>query len=300
MSEKRPILVAGSTGQLARCLKELACKRGLPLVARGRPDFNIESAKSIAGVVAAVRPGLIINAAGYTAVDKAESDPEHAFTINREGAGWLAAAAAASQIPYIYVSSDYVFDGRKPSPYLEEDTPSPLSVYGRSKLEGEAAVRAAYPAAMVLRTSWIYSPFGNNFVKTMLRLGESREVVRVVDDQHGAPTAASDLASAVLEISQRMLADPCEGQGEIYHLTARGNTTWHGFASEIFAGWKGRGRRVPVLKPITTADYPLAAQRPANSRLDCTKIERALGIRLPHWHESIGACLDSLAAGTQS
>jgi dTDP-4-dehydrorhamnose reductase len=294
MSEDRPILVAGRNGQVARCLAEAARRGGVRLVALGRPDLDIADARSAAQAIGAARPSLIVNAAAYTAVDKAESEPEQAFAINRDGAGRLAAAAAAARLPFVHISTDYVFDGRKPTPYREGDATAPLGVYGRSKLEGEAAVREACPGALVLRTSWVYSPYGQNFVRTMLGLAETRKVVRVVDDQRGAPTAAADIASAVLAMAPLMLSGRCGGG--LYHLSAGGSTTWHGFAAAIFAGWKSRGRRVPVLEPITTADYPTPARRPANSQLDCGKIACDLGVRLPPWQQSLAACLDVLAA----
>jgi dTDP-4-dehydrorhamnose reductase len=290
-----PILVAGRTGQVARSLAEEARWSGIRLVALGRPDLNLADARSIGRAVAAIKPCLIINAAAYTAVDKAESEPAPVFTVNRDGAGQLATAAATAQVPLIHISTDYVFDGLKPSPYVENDPPAPLGIYGRSKLEGEAAVREACPRALVLRTSWLYSPYGQNFVRTMLRLAGSRDEVRVVADQRGTPTAARDIAAAILKIAPQMLAGRCDGG--LYHLAANGSTTWHGLAAAIFANWSRRGRRVPMsVKPITTAEYPLPARRPANSQLDCGKIERDLGVRLPHWEASLSACLDRLAA----
>ena len=182
-----PILVAGRSGQLARCLVESAAQREAPLVAIGRPELDVEDARSIEHAARMVKPSAIVNAAAYTAVDRAESEPGRAFAVNRDGAERLAVEAQRLGVPLVHISTEYVFDGRKSSPYTEEDAPAPLGVYGRSKLEGEAAVRNACPAALVLRTSWIYSPHGHNFVKTMLRLGETRDHVRVVDDRWGSP-----------------------------------------------------------------------------------------------------------------
>jgi dTDP-4-dehydrorhamnose reductase len=218
------------------------------------------------------------------------------LAVNRDGAGTLAAAAARLGVPFVHVSTDYVFDGRKDGTYVEEDTPAPLGAYGRSKLAGEAAVRAACPAGVILRTAWVYSPFGQNFVTTMLRLAAMREKVQVVDDQHGTPTAAFDLAGAILDLVEQLTGAPRDHDyGGIYHLAADGETTWHGFAAAIFAGWARRGRRVPTLEAITTAQYPTAARRPANSRLDCSKIARTFGLRLPPWRSSLERCLDELA-----
>jgi dTDP-4-dehydrorhamnose reductase len=295
MSAHRPILVAGKTGQLARCLVQEARRRGTALVALGRPEFDLTQLERLAQAVAAHAPRALVNAAAYTAVDKAEAEPALAMAVNRDGAGALAAAAARLGVPFIHVSTDYVFDGRKDGAYVEEDTPSPLGVYGRSKLEGEAAVAGAYPAGVILRTSWVYSPFGQNFVTTILRLAATREKVGVVHDQHGAPTAAFDLADGILDLIDRLAAAREDNTGGIYHLAAAGETTWHGFAAAIFAGWARRGHRVPALEAITTAQYPTAAQRPANSRLDCSKIARVFGLRLAPWQSSLERCLDELA-----
>jgi dTDP-4-dehydrorhamnose reductase len=295
MSGLRPILVAGKTGQLARCLVQEARRRGTALVALGRPELDLTQPDTIAQVIEAHAPRAIVNAAAYTAVDKAEAEPALAMAVNRDGAGALAAAAARLRVPFIHVSTDYVFDGRKQGAYVEEDAAAPLGAYGRSKLEGEAAVAAAYPAGVILRTSWVYSPFGQNFVLTMLRLAATREKVGVVADQHGAPTAASDLADAILDLIDRLAAARERDAGGIYHLAAAGETTWHGFAAAIFAGWARRGGRVPALEAITTAQYPTAAWRPANSRLDCSKAARVFGLALPPWRSSLERCLDELA-----
>lgn len=295
MRSTRPIFVAGKAGQLARSLADLAAQREVPLLALGRPELDLEQPNKIQHLVATLRPCAIINAAAYTAVDQAEFEPERALAVNRDGAALLAAAAARFRIPFIHVSTDYVFDGRKASPYQESDAPSPLGAYGRSKLEGERAVCNAYPAAFVLRTSWAYSRHGHNFVRTMLRLAETRELVRVVDDQYGAPTATSDLARTMLDFLARFETGEYAACPGIYHLTAAGETTWYGFAAAIFAGWARRGGRVPILERVGTADYPTPARRPANCRLDCSRIERYLGFRLPPWQLSLELCLDELA-----
>ena len=200
MESAAPIFVAGKSGQLGRCLSDIARRRNIRIAVAGRPDFDIEQSESIDRVLNAVTPQIIINAAAYTAVDKAETEPERCYLVNRDGAGQLAAAAWRRKVPFIHISTDYVFDGRKPSPYREDDGTTPLGVYGDSKLEGELAVLAAHPEALILRTSWVYSPFGSNFVKTVLQLAESRPLLRVVDDQRGCPTSAHDLAAALLDI----------------------------------------------------------------------------------------------------
>jgi dTDP-4-dehydrorhamnose reductase len=295
MNLTRRILVAGKTGQLARAIAELTCECAIPLVTVGPPELDLQDDDSVERVVTAIAPKAIVNAAAYNLVDKAESEPERAFGVNRDGAARLAAAAAKFKIPFVHVSTDYVFDGSKASPYHEDDVPAPLSIYGRSKLEGEIAVRNAYADAVVIRTSWLFSRFGQNFVKTMLRLADSG-VVSVVDDQRGAPTGARDLAGAILTVLEQIAGNEASSRAGVYHLACGGETTWCGFARAIYAGWAERGRHIPALKPITTADYPTPARRPANSRLDCSKIERTFGIRLPPWQKALDLCLDDLAA----
>src|SRR5262245_6408165 len=269
----RPILVAGRSGQLARCLVEAADQRGIRMVAIGRPELDVEDPTSVDRIARAVDPSAMVNAAAYTAVDRAESEPERAFAVNRDGAEHVALEAQRRGIPLIHMSTDYVFDGQKSSPYIEEDPVAPLAVYGRSKLEGETVVLKACPAALVLRTSWVYSPFGHNFVKSMLRLAKTRDHVRVVEDQTGSPPAADDLANAVLDILGRLGGEGFGSRAGVYHLAAQGETTWHGFASAIFAGWARRGgSQVKKLIAIKSAEFAACARRPANSRLDCSKI----------------------------
>jgi dTDP-4-dehydrorhamnose reductase len=289
MTAGTPILVAGKNGQLARSLATQAKRRDTPLQAIGRPEIDLMRPESIHAVLSAVRPRAIVNAAAYTAVDRAEIDSANAFAVNSTGAACLAEAAAKFGIPLIHVSTDYVFDGRKRAPYVEEDSPSPLGVYGASKLGGEIAVRRAHPAATILRTAWLYSVWPPNFVATMLRLASERPVLRVVDDQCGNPTSAFDLADAILD-----LIDRPECRGALYHLSGRGETTWYGFAEAIFEGWSQRGRRVSRLERISTQDYGAPAPRPADSRLDCSKAEGDLGISLPDWRNSLEACLDAM------
>src|SRR5450755_3212488 len=228
---ERPILVAGKSGQLARCLLDSTVLHNVPIVAVGRPELDLESGEGINRVMAAVEPSAIVNAAAYTAVDPAEAEPKRAFAVNCDGAALLADAAARRGIPFIQISTDYVFDGSKRSPYREDDVPAPLNVYGSSKLASETAVLKAYPCAAVIRTSWVYSPYGNNFVRTMLRLSETQQTVRVVDDQRGTPTSAADLAAAILAIVERLRSpNGCDDAG-IYHLAGDGETSWHGFAT---------------------------------------------------------------------
>jgi dTDP-4-dehydrorhamnose reductase len=289
-----PILVAGKSGQLARSLRDAAALRGVPMVAVGRPELDLESGDGIDRALAEVEPSVIVNAAAYTAVDPAEAEPGRAFLINCGGAALLADAAARHGIPFIQISTDYVFDGRKRLLYREDDVPAPLNVYGSSKLAGEATVLKACPWTAVIRTSWVYSPYGQNFVRTMLRLSETQPVVRVVDDQRGTPTSAADLADAILVIAERLRSANGRDDAGIYHLAGEGETSWYGFAAAIFTSLARRGRQLPRLQPITTAEYPTPARRPRNSCLDSSKAERIFGVRLPPWRSSLEACLDQL------
>ena len=289
------ILVAGAQGQLARALAEAAQRHGSHQVAvLGRPRLDLLDHVTIAKAMADVEPGLVVNAAAYTAVDKAESDRATAFAVNRDGAGALAAAARASDIPIIHVSTDYVFDGRKIGAYVETDATNPLGVYAKSKLEGEQAVAAANPRHVILRTAWLYAPYGANFLCTMLRLARERPELRVVADQHGQPTYVPHLAEALLAIAGVLAGKQRQDIWGTYHIAAGGETTWHGFAGAIVrAGARLGTPQVPVI-PITTAEYPTLAARPANSRLDCSKLERTFGVRLPHWQQGLAACIAEL------
>lgn len=290
----RPILIAGRNGQLAKCLRDLAAMRGLPAVALGRPELDLENRDGIDKLIASIAPSAIINTAAYTAVDQAESETAKVFSINRDGAAALGDVAWQMNIPLIHLSTDYVFDGAKSDAYDETDIPAPLNVYGASKLAGEAAVLAAHPLATVIRCSWLYSPYGGNFVRTMLRLCETRQIVRVVRDQCGNPTYAFDLAEAVLRIAQRSITDDRRTTAGIFHLAGQGEASWHDFAQAIFHARSRRSARIPALEAITTEEFPTAARRPRNSRLDSSKAERVFGIRLAPWRHSLEACLDQL------
>ena len=296
----RSILVAGKSGQLARCLRDAATQRNVWLATVGRPDLDLESSAGIDDLVAAIAPTAIINAAAYTAVDRAEAEPESASMINRDGAARLASAAKRRAIPFVHISTDYVFSGDKLSPYQEADIPAPLNAYGRSKREGEIAVLDAYPRAVVIRTSWLYSPYGHNFVRTMLRLSTTRTSVRVVNDQRSTPTSASDLANGLLDIVQQLDVDRGGDTAGIYHLAGQGETTWYGFAEAIFANLARRGQPVPRLQDITTDEYPTPARRPQNSCLDSGNAGRVFGVRLAPWQASLERCLDHLAMQMES
>ena len=277
------VVVTGRSGQLAAALAELASgSSGIELLMLGRPEFDLGSPAGTVDQIEILRPDLVINTAAYTAVDNAEAEPERAFAINRDGAALVARAASQMNVPLVHISTDYVFDGRKPEPYVERDEPRPLNVYGRSKLEGERAVLEAHPEALILRTSWVFSAFGTNFVKTMLKIGSERSALKVVSDQVGNPTSATDLAAAILRIAPALRGEP----GGLYHLTGEGSTSWHGFAAFIFQESLRHGGPAPLLEAIPSANYKMAAVRPDNSRLDCAAFASRFGVKLRPWREA--------------
>ncbi|WP_417461660.1 dTDP-4-dehydrorhamnose reductase [Kordiimonas sp.] len=295
------VFVAGKSGQLARALVQLngqaAGSSTLEISCFGRPDFDLASLENAHSTIAAFKPDAIINAAAYTAVDAAEDDEENAFLINAVGAENLAKTAATLNVPFLHVSTDYVFDGEKDGPYTEQDAPNPQGAYGRSKLEGEVRVMIANPRSLIFRTAWVYSPFGKNFVKTMLGLAEKRDELGVVADQVGNPTYAPDIAAALLAICHGLTETPNPGPlAGLYHLAGTGTTSWHGFAEKAFELGAHYGHPVPRVGELTTAEYPTAAKRPANSRLDCSKLRDIFGITLPHWHHSLERCVTTLLA----
>ncbi|WP_102957974.1 dTDP-4-dehydrorhamnose reductase [Mangrovicella endophytica] len=288
------VLVTGTAGQVSQSLQALSSPE-IEIVAVGRPRLDLADPASVAAAIEDVQPHAVVNAAAYTAVDKAESDETAAFAVNRDGAGAVAAAAAAGGIPIVHLSTDYVFPGDKTEPYQEADIVGPTSVYGRSKLAGEQAVAAANPAHVILRTAWVYSPYGANFVKTMLRLAADRDTVRVVADQQGTPTHAGDIAAAIAIVLQQIAADP---QGSswrgVFHMTGSGETSWAGFAEAIFAASRGLGGPSAVVQPITTAEYPTPARRPANSRLSNARFRSTFGHSLPDWQDGTRRCVAAL------
>lgn len=289
------VLVVGRVGQIATELLARLPARGHEATGLEPPELDITSADSIAAAFARLRPEAVINAAAYTAVDRAEDEPALAHAVNGTGPGLLGATAARAGIPVLHYSTDYVFDGTKGAPYVEEDAPNPVGVYGASKLEGERALHAANPRSTTLRTAWVCSPHGGNFVKTILRLAGEREELRVVADQHGAPSFADDLAEAAIALLPRLAAAPAgDASFGVFHLTGAPHTTWHGFTAAILAGAAARGRRVPRLLPITTAEYPTRARRPADGRLDCGRARRVLGLEAADWRAALDRCLDAL------
>ncbi len=282
------ILVTGGSGQLARAL---AAARPVRVV--GRPEFDFDRPDSMIGVLRAARPTLLVNAAAYTAVDKAESEPEAADRANHLGPGLLARFCAEEGIPLIHVSTDYVFDGLKGAPYVETDPTSPTGVYGATKLVGERAVMAAGGHATVLRTAWVYSPWGKNFVLTMRNAAKKTDTLRVVADQIGCPTSAADLAGAILAIADRVGAGWDARYGGVFHACGTGEASWHGLAEAVFARAAIHGQRVPTVLPIATADWPTPARRPPDSRLDSGKLAKVFGVTLPEWRRSVETVVDA-------
>jgi dTDP-4-dehydrorhamnose reductase len=289
----KKVFVTGIHGQLCKSLADLAGEYPeLNMVFNGRPEFDLGATAKAERIVHDAKPDLILNAAAYTAVDKAESEPDLAFAVNCEGAAAMARVARDLDIPIIHVSTDYVFSGQSSNPYVETDATGPLGIYGASKLAGEDAVRNITSKHCILRTSWVYSEHGNNFVKTMLRLGAERETLRVVADQRGCPTFAGDLAAAALAIVT-VLGGVQKSFGT-FHAAGQGTTTWAELAKEIFAVKSRMGLSVPRIESITTGDYPTPARRPMNSVLDCSKLADVFGIVLPPWQQSLRGCVESL------
>lgn len=291
--------MTGGPGQLVLSLVERGAAYGserFDVVAVGPPELDLAAPDDdrVHAALAAARPDVIVNAAAHTAVDKAEREPELAFAINADGAGAVARAAARLGVPLVHVSTDYVFSGDKPEPYLESDATGPTGVYGASKLAGETAVLASGADAAILRTAWVYSPFGTNFVKTMLRLAQTREELGVVADQRGNPTNALDLADAVLTVAANLKTDPAAGLRGLFHATGSGEASWAEFAAAIFAASAAQGGPAARVMPITSAEYPTLARRPGNSRLDCNRLAQRHGVRLPHWRGSTNAVVARL------
>lgn len=288
------IAVTGQAGQVVLSLLERA-PAGTEIVALGRPGLDLADLGSIAPAIMAARPDIVVNAAAYTAVDQAESEPELAMRINGEAAGRVAQAAVSLGVPVIQISTDYVFDGALDRPYREDDATGPVSVYGTSKLAGERAVAAAAADHAILRTAWVYSPFGKNFVKTMLRLAETRDEVGVVADQAGCPTSSLDIADAVLAVARNLVDRPQDASLRgIFHMSAAGEAVWAEVAEAIFAQRERLGGKPVGVKRIATAEYPTPAKRPANSRLDCAKLAAIHGVRLPDWRRSVAICVERL------
>lgn len=292
------ILVTGKEGQVDTSLQALGDKLGLEIIRIGLPEIDLSKPETLEAPVREINPDVIISSAAYTAVDKAETETELAQKINGDAPGELARLAASLNIPILHLSTDYVFAGDKDGIYTEEDVPAPVSVYGKTKLSGEELIRAGTDNHVILRTAWVYSPYGNNFVKTMLRLGETRDTLNVVADQHGCPTYAPEIARALLAIAQQVVIDPDPTIRGTFHLTGEGETTWAGFAEAIFEGAALRGQPAVAIKPIRSDEYPTAAKRPTNSRLSGDKLDDVYGLRLDSWRISLDSCLSLLIPTT--
>lgn len=293
------ILVIGANGQLARALAERAGHRALRCVGRPGIDFDAPDGlpATLDGVLCGDPPALVVNAAAYTAVDRAETEPEAAARSNHHGPAMLAAACARAGIPFIHVSTDYVFDGLKGAPYVETDPTSPSGVYGATKRAGEQAVLAACKQAMVLRTSWVYGAHGRNFVLTLLAAAARTDTLRVVADQFGCPTAAPELALAILAVADRLAATGWHARyGGVFHAAGSGSTSWHGLATALFDAAAAHGMTRPAIVPITTAEWPTPVRRPPDSRLDCTRLAETFGVALPHWQDSLPCIVDQVFA----
>ena len=288
------LLVTGAAGQVGHELCRRAWPAGYTLAAFDHRGLDIAERDAVAAAIARERPDIVVNAAAYTAVDRAESEPDAAWAGNCIGPGNLAVACRDAAIPLVHLSTDYVFDGSKSGAYREDDPVAPLGVYGKSKEAGERAVREALAEHVILRTAWVYGAHGHNFVKTMLRLGAERPVLRVVADQIGSPTGAADIAAAIGGVVDRLGAG--QTNWGTYHFAGAGAVSWHGFAEAIFelaAPWRGPPPRVEA---ITTADYPTPAQRPKNSVLDCRRIGKAFGIAPRPWRDALAEVIGELYA----
>ena len=283
------LMITGAGGMTGAEVVRQSETSGIECAAFTRGDLDISDAEAVFAAVRKSAPDIVVNAAAYTAVDQAESDEEQATLVNGYGAGNVARAAAMTGAGVIHISTDYVFDGMSSEPYLPSDRTNPLGAYGRSKLAGENAVRSASERHMIVRTSWVYSHEGRNFVRTMLRLASSGTELRVVDDQHGSPTSAADLAGALIRAAEAMCSTP--SLNGTYHFTNSGMTTWYDFATAIF---ELRGGSVPVIRPVSTAEYPTPAKRPLWSLLDCTSFERNVGITARPWRTALRQTLDCI------
>jgi dTDP-4-dehydrorhamnose reductase len=295
------IAVTGRTGQVARALVERAGVEkagGHTAIAVERPAFDLAGdSEDIYAALAGTEPDVIVSAAAHTAVDRAESEPARAFALNASGAGAVAAAARRLGVPLIHLSTNYVFDGARSAPYRESDPAKPLSVYGASKLAGERLVLGAHADSVILRTAWVFSPFGTNFVRTMLRLAEDRDEVRVVADQEGNPTSALALADAILAIAVRLRDDTDAALRGVFHLAGAGETSWAGLAEAVFEVSRRAGGASATVVPILTVDYPAAAARPPNSRLDCRLLHTRYGVALDPWRDAVEAVVSRLIKG---
>lgn len=300
MSDVKRYVVTGVAGQVVQALVEQAKgNSAVEVIPLGRPELDLGQPETIESALRAAKPDLIVSAAAYTAVDQAETDEAAAFAVNAQGPAELARVAKALGVPLIHISTDYVFDGSKASPYNESDPVAPLGVYGRSKLEGEQQVATNTSDYAILRTAWVYSPYGKNFLRTMLLLAETRDELNVVDDQIGNPTSAQDIADAVLAVGRNLLTSNDAALRGVFHLSGTGEGSWADFATEIFRLSQLQGGVHAVVGRIPSSDYPTPARRPANSRLDCSKLAEIHAVTLPDWRLSTEHVVKQLLAEGQ-
>lgn len=293
--KRKRMVVTGREGQVVRSLLERgALNDRFEIVALGRPEIDLRNPDGVGEALRLAQPDIIVSAAAYTAVDRAETEEAEAHVINAGAPGRIAKVAAELGVPVIHLSTDYVFDGEKPAPYLETDSVGPASAYGRTKLAGERAVAAAAENHVILRTAWVYSPFGKNFLKTMLTLAESRDQINVVDDQIGNPTSALDIAGGILAVAGNLFDSDAPQLRGTFHMTGSGSASWADFATEIFAASDRGGGPTAAVGRIPSSAYPTPARRPANSRLDCGKLEQAHGVRLADWRDAFAETVERL------
>lgn len=292
------LLVIGRNGQVARSLIERSGRHEkFELLVASRPDIDLANAGEIGEAIRRAAPDVVVNAAAYTAVDQAEDDEQSAFRINADAAGEVAAAARGVGARLIHLSTDYVFDGAATTPYREDAPTNPIGAYGRSKLAGEERVRDADPDHLIVRTAWVYSPFGSNFVKTMMRAASERDVLRVVDDQFGSPTSALDLADGLLVMIDRWRDEPEAGLGRIYHIAGTGQTNWCALAKQVMAQCTALGLPTARIEPIASAEWPTRAVRPVYSVLDNARFAQDFGYTMPDWQSSVATVVGRLSEG---
>ena len=294
------ILVTGRSGQLARALAEVSLPPGWRMSALGRREMDITVPDEVRKGLDRVMPDIVVNTAAWTDVEKSEAEEERALALNRDGPAYLAEACRQLEIPLIHISTDYVFDGRKGVPYTENDTPRPLNAYGRSKLAGERAVMEIWERSIILRTAWLFGPHGRNFLPRILKLAREREMLSVVDDQRGSPTCAPYLAEGIIAMIRKMAKEngaPGKFQG-IFHAAGDGEATWHDLAAEVLR--VARQADMPLvarLVPVRTEERPVVARRPADSRLDCTRLREVFGLRLPLWRRGVAVSVRRFSRG---
>lgn len=289
------IMVIGRQGQVARAIIERAERLNVEIIPMGRPELDLAKTETVFPALARVRADAIINAAAYTAVDQAENEEELAYRINAIGVGEVASVANSLGIPLVHLSTDYIFDGEKSEPYLEIDRPNPQNIYGKSKLAGEQEILIGTSNHAILRTAWVYSPFGRNFVRTILHAAKTSDQLRIVSDQRGSPTSAFDIADGAITVTRNLVARPEDPTLRgIFHMTSAGDTTWASFGIAIFAASLSVGGPSVPVQYISSANYPRPAKRPMNSRLNCSKIAATHGVRLPDWRRSLKFCIETI------